>query len=75
MWNNEARAHIIHYSVNLRIQTYTVPVPLNMENSSQNICGYTDIFTVWVRLYVVPYASGCFIARSCDFFPRELFDY
>ena len=28
------------------MQTYTEPVPLNTENSPQNIRGYTDIFTV-----------------------------
>jgi len=36
----------LHHSVDLRIQTYTEPVPLNIENSPQNIGlrdGYTDI--------------------------------
>jgi len=48
--NNEARAHIdpgfvIDYSVDLRIQMYTESVQVKyMENSPQNIRGYTDIF-------------------------------
>jgi len=35
---------LLQYSVDLRIQTYTEPVPLNMENSPQNIRGDIRIF-------------------------------
>jgi len=38
----------VHYSVDLRIETHTESVASKyMENSPQNIRGYTDIFTVW----------------------------
>jgi len=46
----------LHYSTYLRIQTYTEPIPLNMENLPQNIREYTDLFTVCVfpdrRIYL-----------------------
>ena len=46
--NNEALCGpALHYSVDLRIQTHIRKrFRQNMENSTQNICGYTDIFTV-----------------------------
>jgi len=34
----------LNYTVDLLIQKYTEPVPLNMENSPQNIRRYTDTF-------------------------------
>jgi len=34
----------LHYSVDLRIQTYTKPVTLKYGNSAQNVREYTDIF-------------------------------
>jgi len=44
------RARGLHFSVDLRIHTYTEPVSLKCEEkkSPQNIRGYTDIFTVYI---------------------------
>jgi len=42
------RGPALHYSVDLRIQTTRNRFRYNMENSPQNIRGYTDIFTVCV---------------------------
>jgi len=43
--------HGLYYSVDSRIQTYTEPVPLNMENSPQNMIGYRGILTVHALLF------------------------
>ena len=45
--NRGNNANIPHYSVDLRIKTYTEPVPLKYRKLATKFRGYTDIFTAY----------------------------
>jgi len=51
-WPALQYGHRLHYSVDLRIQTYTEQVPLKYRKLAKNIRGYTDIFPVYFHVFV-----------------------